>query len=59
MKHGDFTALADSYARWRPGYSPFVLDAFLALSDSSQSGRKEAGVCADVGAGRAGFCGRT
>lgn len=44
MKHGDFTTLADNYARYRPGYSPFVLDAFLALA---QSGR----VCADVGAG--------
>lgn len=28
MKHGDFTALATSYARYRPGYSPFVLETF-------------------------------
>ncbi len=38
MKHGDFTALADNYARYRPGYSPFVRDAFLSLSTE---GRKE------------------
>ena len=31
MKHGDFTSLAKNYAQYRPGYSPFVLDAFLGL----------------------------
>ena len=44
MKHGDFTSLADNYAKYRPGYSPFVLDAFLALGG-------ENGVCVDAGAG--------
>ena len=33
MKHGDFTTLAEKYARYRPGYSSFVLDAFLGLRD--------------------------
>lgn len=47
MKHGDFTALADNYARYRPGYASFVLDAFLALVERV-SERK---LCADVGAG--------
>lgn len=37
MKHGDFTELADNYAKYRPGYSPFALDAFLALA-AAQSG---------------------
>lgn len=45
MKHGDFTALATSYARYRPGYSPFVLEAFAGLHGAP------GGVCADVGAG--------
>ena len=31
MKHGDFTSLAANYAQYRPGYSPFVLDAFVGL----------------------------
>ena len=44
MKHGDFTALADKYALYRPGYSPFVLDVFLALAGKNV-------ICADVGAG--------
>lgn len=44
MKHGDFTMLAENYARYRPGYAPFVLEAFWALSP-------QAGLCADVGAG--------
>ena len=44
MKHGDFTALADSYARYRPGYAPFVLEAFLSLGERER-------LCADVGAG--------
>ncbi len=43
MKHGDFTSLAENYARYRPGYAPLVLEAFLGLG-----GR---GTCADVGAG--------
>lgn len=43
MRHGDFTALAANYARYRPGYSPVVLRAFLALAGG--------GTCADVGAG--------
>lgn len=44
MKHGDFTALAENYARYRPGYAPFVLKAFLSLTGKN-------GLCADVGAG--------
>ena len=44
MKHGDFTALADNYARYRPGYSPFVLEAFLGLAGKN-------GICVDAGAG--------
>lgn len=49
MKHGDFTLLAENYAQYRPGYSPFVLDAFLSLGDTrfKERGNK----CADVGAG--------
>lgn len=31
MKHGDFTGLAEDYARFRPGYAPSVLKAVLAL----------------------------
>lgn len=46
MKHGDFTALADNYARYRPGYAPFVLEAFLAFAAPARER-----VCADVGAG--------
>lgn len=34
MKHGDFTQLADNYSRYRPGYSPFVLETFLRLGDA-------------------------
>lgn len=33
MKHGDFTSLAANYAQYRPGYSPFVLDAFVGLAE--------------------------
>ena len=44
MRHGDFTRLADNYARYRPGYAPFVLEAFLGLCPVSPIG-------ADVGAG--------
>ena len=47
MKHGDFTALAKNYAQYRPGYSPFVLDAFLGCASKPAS----ALCCADVGAG--------
>ncbi len=31
LKHGDFSALADNYARYRPGYSDLVLTAILGL----------------------------
>lgn len=31
MEFGDFTQLADAYAKYRPGYSPMILDAFLGL----------------------------
>lgn len=43
MKHGDFTDLAENYALYRPGYSPFVLDAFSSLASGN--------ACADIGAG--------
>jgi ubiquinone/menaquinone biosynthesis C-methylase UbiE len=47
MKHGDFTALADSYARYRPSYSPSVTTALLSLLN-----RPLAEIdAADVGAG--------
>ena len=47
MKHGDFTALAKSYAQYRPSYSQFVLDAFLGCASGPASVLR----CADVGAG--------
>ena len=47
MKHGDFTDLADNYAKYRPGYAPMVLDAFVGLIDKKI--QKIHG--ADVGAG--------
>lgn len=31
MKHGDFTELAENYAKYRPGYSPLILDSVCAL----------------------------
>lgn len=47
MKHGDFTALAGDYARYRPGYAPSVVTAILALPE-----RPLAQIdAADVGAG--------
>jgi SAM-dependent methyltransferase len=47
MKHGDFTGLADDYARFRPGYAPQVATAILAYL-----GRDAASVdAADIGAG--------
>lgn len=48
MKHGDFSDLAENYARYRPGYAPFVLDAFLALAAAGDPAVLH---CADVGAG--------
>jgi len=45
--HGDFTGLAGDYSRYRPGYSPSVVSAVLALLDRPFA---EADV-ADVGAG--------
>lgn len=41
MKHGDFTALADSYARYRPGYAPFVLEAFLSLGERERERERD------------------
>jgi ubiquinone/menaquinone biosynthesis C-methylase UbiE len=47
MKHGDFTGLADDYAKFRPGYAPQVAAAILGLLR-----RDPAGIdAADVGAG--------
>lgn len=50
MKHGDFTQLAANYARYRPGYAPSVLKAFLAIS-STRGGEPHGTYCADIGAG--------
>jgi len=47
MKHGDFTDLADNYAKYRPGYSPFVLDSILGLTGKMATDI----IAADVGAG--------
>ncbi|GAB6057111.1 class I SAM-dependent methyltransferase [Desulfonatronum parangueonense] len=47
MQHGDFTELADNYAKYRPGYSPFVLDALLGLCPIAPHQLEGA----DVGAG--------
>ena len=44
---GDFTMLASNYALYRPGYSPFVLDALIALTGKKVSEI----VVADIGAG--------
>jgi SAM-dependent methyltransferase len=47
MKHGDFTGLADDYAKFRPSYAPQVATAILGYL-----GRKPASIdAADVGAG--------
>jgi ubiquinone/menaquinone biosynthesis C-methylase UbiE len=47
MKHGDFTGLADDYAKFRPGYAPQVATALLGLVK-----RDPATIdAADVGAG--------
>ncbi len=47
MKHGDFTGLADDYAKFRPGYAPSVATAIL-----SYVGRDPARIdAADLGAG--------
>ncbi len=47
LKHGDFSQLAEDYSKYRPGYSPFVLDALMSLA--RPEGEKP--VIADVGAG--------
>src|SRR6202167_3417700 len=47
MKHGDFTGLADDYARLRPGYAPQVATVIV-----SYQGRDPADIdAADIGAG--------
>lgn len=47
LRHGDFTALADDYSRYRPGYSASVLSALLGLIDKPDSEID----AVDVGAG--------
>lgn len=42
MQHGDFTALAENYAKYRPGYSPYILDALLGLYSVSPHGNCKA-----------------
>lgn len=44
VKHGDFTELAENYAKYRPAYSPFVRDALVGLLPVRAK-------AADVGAG--------
>ncbi len=44
MKHGDFTELADAYAKYRSDYSPFVLSAVVSMLPPTPK-------VADVGAG--------
>lgn len=44
LKHGDFTGLAQNYAKYRPGYSPFILETVMAMLPPSPA-------VADVGAG--------
>ena len=56
MKHGDFTELAQKYAQYRPGYAPFILEAFLGLKDIREREREreresKKRAVADVGAG--------
>ena len=47
MKHGDFTGLADDYAKFRPGYAPQIATAMLGYL-----GRSTATIdAADIGAG--------
>lgn len=47
MKHGDFTGLADDYAKFRPGYAPQIATAILGYL-----GRSTATIdAADIGAG--------
>ena len=45
MKHGDFTALAEKYASYRPGYAPLIAEVFVRLSGEAQPR------CVDAGAG--------
>jgi ubiquinone/menaquinone biosynthesis C-methylase UbiE len=47
MKHGDFTGLAGSYAKYRPGYAPQVATAILTYAGTEPS-KMDA---TDVGAG--------
>jgi ubiquinone/menaquinone biosynthesis C-methylase UbiE len=47
MKHGDFTGLADDYAKFRPGYAPQVATAILGLVKHGVANID----AADVGAG--------
>lgn len=44
MQFGDFTKLASSYAQWRPGYAPMVLESFTNLVGGGVT-------LADIGAG--------
>ena len=48
IRHGDFTLLAEDYARYRPAYAPMVLDTVLGLARVTAPRAIEA---ADVGAG--------
>ncbi|WP_297227311.1 class I SAM-dependent methyltransferase [uncultured Desulfovibrio sp.] len=45
MKHGDFTALAEKYACYRPGYAPMIAEVFVRLSGQPRPR------CVDAGAG--------
>src|SRR5437763_853057 len=47
IKAGNFTGLAEDYARYRPSYSPSVRDALLGLADKPWHEIE----AADIGAG--------
>lgn len=47
LRHGDYTGLAEDYARYRPGYSDSVLTALLALIERPAATLD----AADIGAG--------
>lgn len=44
ISHGDFTSLADDYAKYRPAYSPFIADMAMAMLPKNPQ-------IADIGAG--------
>ena len=53
MKHGDFTALAEKYASYRPGYAPLIAEVFVRLSGQAQPRCVDAGAGTGINAARA------